>query len=157
MKLTKLFFFAFLGLSVSLPGFADKDPNLKLIEARKGEMQLRSFNAGPLFGMAKGKIEYNAELAASAANNLKTLMALDMGRAWPEGTGNDNYPDATRALPAIWSNYSDLVGYAEDYAKAVNDLAANAGNGVDALKANIGALGQSCKGCHDDMRAKKKK
>ena len=46
-------------------------------------MQLKSFNAGPLFGMAKGKIDYNAELASMLANNLLLQTKLDMGRAWP--------------------------------------------------------------------------
>jgi len=70
-----------IGLSFIVPAFAAKDPNLKLIKARQGEMQLKSFNAGPLFGMAKGKIEYNAELAAMLANNLLLQTKLDMGRA----------------------------------------------------------------------------
>ncbi len=67
-----------IGLALAAPGFAAKDPNLKLIKARQGEMQLRSFNVGPLFGMAKGQMEYNAELAATLANNLKTQLELDM-------------------------------------------------------------------------------
>ncbi len=33
-------------------------------------MQLRSFNAGPLFAMAKGQMAYDAELAKTLANEL---------------------------------------------------------------------------------------
>ena len=141
-----------IGLALAAPGFAAKDPNLKLIKARQGEMQLRSFNVGPLFGMAKGKMEYNAELAATLANNLKTQLELDMGRAWKKGTGNDAYSGKTTALPKIWTTYPEIADYGKKYAKAINELAAVAGNDVDSLKAKMGAVGKSCKGCHDEFR-----
>jgi len=35
-------------------------------------------------------------------------------------------------------------------------MAENAGNGLEALQSSIGDVGKSCKGCHDDYRAKKK-
>jgi len=141
-----------IGLTLAAPSFAAKDPNLKLLKARQGEMQLRSFNVGPLFGMAKGKMEYNAELAATLANNLKTQLELDMGRAWKKGTGNDAYSGKTTALPKIWTTYPEIADYGKKYAKAINELAAVAGNGVDSLKAKMGAVGKSCKGCHDEFR-----
>ena len=87
-----------LGVALSAPVIAAKDPNEGLIKARQGEMQLRSFNAGPLFGMARGKMPYDAELATTSANNLKAQLSLNMGRAWEQGTGNDKY-DSTTALP----------------------------------------------------------
>ena len=155
MKLTKLILAAAIAFTAPLSMADKKDPNLGLIKARKAEMQLRSFNAGPLFAMAKGKMDYDAELAASAANNLKQLLDQDMGRAWAEGTANDNYKK-TRSLPEIWTTYPEIVEYGKEYAEAVNAIAATAGDGVEALQANVGALGKSCKGCHDTFRAKKK-
>ena len=101
-------------------------------------------------------MEYNAEAAAAAANSLKALMGVDMGRSWAPGTGNDAYPDKTRSLPNIWTTYPEIAEYGKAYAKAVNDLAANAGNGLDALRENVGPLGKSCKGCHDEFRAERK-
>ena len=78
-------------LLATTPTFAAKDPNINAIKARQGEMQLRSFNAGPLFGMARGKVPYDAETASKLANNLKTLLSVDMGRSWPQGSDMDNY------------------------------------------------------------------
>ncbi len=141
-----------IGLSFIVPAFAAKDPNLKLIKARQSEMQLKSFNAGPLFGMAKGKIEYNAELAAMLANNLLLQTKLDMGRAWAEGTDNVAYEGKTAALPEAWSTYPEIAEKGKAYVKAVTELAPVAGNGLDALKSKISALGKGCKGCHDDFR-----
>ncbi len=141
-----------IGLSFIIPAFAAKDPNLKLIKARQSEMQLKLFNAGPLFGMAKGKIEYNAELAAMLANNLLLQTRLDMGRAWAEGTDNVAYEGKTAALPEAWSTYPEIAEKGKAYVKAVTELAPVAGNGLDALKSKISALGKGCKNCHDDFR-----
>lgn len=145
---------AVIGVSLTLPASAAKDPKLKAIKARQGEMQLRSFNAGPLFGMAKGKIEYDAELASMLANNLLLQTKMGLGRAWPEGSDNFNYEGKTEALPEIWSTYPEIAEKGKAYVKAVEELAAVAGDGLDALKTRIGALGKGCKGCHDDFRLK---
>lgn len=141
---------AFIGLTST--GFAANDPNEKAIKARQGEMQLRSFNAGPLFGMAKGQIEYDAELASKLAGNLKLMLDLDNGRAWAAGSHNEAYPGKTTALPKVWDTYPEISEYGKNYAKAVSELAAVAGNGLDALKPAVGDLGKACKACHDDFR-----
>lgn len=155
MRHVTLICLAIIGFSLTIPAFAAKDPNVKAIKARQGVMQLRAFNAGPLFGMAKGKMDYNADLASTLANNLVLLSQMDHGRQWPKGSDNDAYFGKTEALPEIWSTYPEVKEKGKAYTKAVTELAAVAGNGVDALKKKIGALGKSCKGCHDDFREKK--
>ena len=154
MKTTLQLTLLLAGITLAVTGFAAKDPNLKLLKARQGEMQLRSYNAGPLFAMAKGDIEYDAEMAAQLAGNLKTQLSLNLGGAWKQGTSIDEYPGKTTALPKIWTTYPEISEYGKRYAKAVNELAAVAGDGADALRSKIGALGKSCKGCHDDFREK---
>lgn len=153
MRITSKLCLLIIGASLTAPGFA-KDPLKSAIKARQGEMQLRSFNAGPLFGMAKGEIDYDAELASKLAANLKLLLDLDTSRHWPKGSDIDNYMGDTTALPKIWTTYPEIANYGKKYAQAVNDLAAEAGNGRDALKSKVGALGKSCKGCHDEFREK---
>jgi cytochrome c556 len=144
-----------IGIALTGTSFAGDDPLLNAIKARQGEMQLRSFNVGPLFGRAKGKIDYDAEMAGKLAGNLKLLLDLDNGRAWAPGSDNENYAGKTTALPKIWSTYPEIADYGKKYVMAVNELAAAAGNGQDALRSKIGALGKSCKGCHDEFREKK--
>ena len=151
-------FVALLGACVlsatATTAMAEDDPNLHLIKARKGEMEVRGFSAAPLFAMAKGKMPYDAEKAQKLANNLKSLLDLDMGAAWAPGTSKDEYAGKTHALPEIWSTYPKVAEAGKEYAMAVNELAAVAGNGLDALRSKIGDVGQSCKGCHDDFREK---
>ena len=154
MKITPRLCLLLLGLALTAPGFAAKDPNKNAIKARQGEMQLRAFNAGPLFAMAKGDIDYDAALANKLAANLKLLLDLDTSRHWPKGSDLDNYFGDTTAMAKIWETYPEVVDYRDRYKQAVLDLAAVAGDGRDALRSKVSALGKSCKGCHDEFREK---
>ena len=154
MRIITRFCLLLIGLTLTSPGFAGKDPKMNAIKARQGEMQLRAFNVGPLFAMAKGKMDYDAELASKLAGNLKLMLDLDNGRAWMQGTDNEAYSGKTTALPKVWTTYPEIGKYGKKYGMAVNEVAAVAGNGVDALKSKMGALGKSCKGCHDEFREK---
>jgi cytochrome c556 len=89
------------------------------------------------------------------ADNLVKLMEVDISASWMKGTDNKAYPDDTTTLPKLWTTYPEIAEYGKEYAKAVKELAAVAGNGQDQLKSKVGALGKSCKSCHDDFREKK--
>lgn len=133
---------------------AEDGPHDKAIKARQAMFQLYSFSSGILGAMAKGKMDYNAELAAEMAANLDAAANLGQSAFWPAGSDNSNPDNArTRALPAIWDDFAGVQERAGALQKATADLAANAGNGLDALKGSMGAVGQACKGCHDDYRA----
>jgi cytochrome c556 len=155
MKKSNLFILFCVSLALSIPGFAAKDPKKSAIKARQGEMQLRSYNAGPLFAMAKGDITYDATRAQMLADNLVKLLDIDISSSWMQGTDNKAYPNDTTSLPRIWTTYPEIADYGKKYATAVRELAQDAGKGRDALRGRVGALGKSCKGCHDDFRQKK--
>jgi cytochrome c556 len=155
MKLISKTCLLVIGITLSATAYSANDPLKSAIKARQGEMQLRSFNLGPLFGMAKGKIDYDAEMAKTLAGNLKLMLDLDNGRAWAQGSDNEKYAGETTALPKIWTTYPEISEYGKKYVMAVNELVAVAGDGQDALKSKIGAVGKSCKGCHDEFREKK--
>ncbi len=144
---------AILAAVLAAPATAAEDENEKAIKARRGAMQVRGFNAGPLFAMAKGTLAYDAELASMLANNLSLEAQMNGGRMWPKGSDNTAYAGDTRALPEIWSTWPKVRDAGKQYADAVAKLAADAGKGPDALKAAVGDLGKACKGCHDDFRA----
>lgn len=138
---------------VTVSAHADKALEGK-IKARQGYYQLISNNAGTLFGMAKGDIDYDAKTATTAANNLKTLMMLENGALWSPGTSKEEMPGKTRALKKIWDTYPAIADKGAALNKAIDAMAGSAGGGLDGLRANIGALGGACKACHDDFRAK---
>ncbi len=129
----------------------------KAVKARKGFMQVVAFNLGPLGAMAKGEAEYNAEAAATYAANLEVLSKMNTGSMWPAGSDNAALgEDKTRALPAAWAEGSKVGEKHGAWTEASTQLAAVAGDGLDALKGAIGDVGKSCGGCHDDYRAEKK-
>jgi cytochrome c556 len=152
MKLISKACLLVIGITLSATAYSARDPLINAIKARQGQMQLRQFNLGPLFGMAKGKIDYDAEMATILAGNLKLMLDLDNGRAWAQGSDNENYAGKTRALPKIWTTYPEIADYGKKFAMAVNEMAAVAGDGRDALKSKLGAVGKACKGCHDEFR-----
>ena len=152
MKLVSRVLLLVVGAAVVFPTFAaSDDPNEGAIKARRAVMTLQGWYAGTLFGMAKGDIAYDAAVASTAAANLKMVANADGSAMWPEGSDNTHYKGETRALPEGWSAYDPK--YHDALVAATDAIAAEAGNGLDALRANIDTLGDSCSGCHDNNRA----
>ena len=141
------------GLTLAFVASAAKDPNEKAIKARKAVMTLQSWYAGPLFQMAKGDMEYDAEAATAYAAALNTMASIKGDMMWPPGTDNGAYADKTRALPEIWSTWPEAGEKAQALSEASAALSEVAGDGLGALRSKIGAVGKACKGCHDDFRA----
>ncbi|MBF9033636.1 cytochrome c [Rhodobacterales bacterium HKCCE2091] len=131
---------------------AAQDPNRTAILARQGQMELLQLHGGVLFGMARGNIDYDAELASLAAGNILAVTTLDQSLLWPEGSGVGEATEETRALPAIWEDNATFMGHWSDLGLAAEALAEAAGGGLESMQAAIGPLGQSCSGCHESFR-----
>lgn len=136
---------------VAAPVLADKAAE-KAIGARKAQMQLYSFNLGQLGAMAKGERDYDAEVAKVAANNLAALTALNGMAMWPQGTDSTAMPGKTRAKVEAWTTWPAIAKDSEAATMAAANLAAVAGDGLDALRGAIGDVGKSCGGCHKAYR-----
>lgn len=130
-------------------------PMDKAVEARQAVMKLYSFNLGLLSAMAKGDAEYDAETAINAAWNINATALMKNGPMWPPGSDNKSYTN-TRALPAAWENFPLVSQRHGALTKASEELVAVAGNGLKAMRSELGNVGKACKACHDDFRAKKK-
>ena len=124
------------------------------VKARQSYYQVVKFNAGPLFAMMKGSMDYDAETAQTHANNLKTLTELKNGAMWPKGSSKSDLPGKTRALAASWEADSKIGEKGAAFRKAVAELAEAAGQGTDAMVEKARALGAACSACHKDYRAK---
>ncbi|WP_299182291.1 cytochrome c [uncultured Neptuniibacter sp.] len=138
--------------TVTAPAVADevfKDE----INARQGYYQIIKYNFGILGAMVKGKKDYDADIASTAANNIYNLSKLNNGMLWPKGSDNSQL-DNTKAKPGIWENFADVKQKQSDWQLAVEKLASDAGNDLDSLKKSFGPVGKSCKSCHDDYKAK---
>jgi len=63
--------------------------------------------------------------------------------------------EATRAKPEIWTEKEKLGKAGGAFNKEANEMAKVAATGdAAAVKAQFGKLGETCKGCHDDFKAK---
>ncbi len=148
---------ALLSAVILLPTLAasqDKDPGEKAIEARQGFMQVVVWEAGPLFGMAKGDIAYDAEQATANAENLDAVLMYDVGRLFIEGTSKSEYTGKTRALAKIWEDMSGFADAYQELRDRVDVVVEEAGKGQEALAAAVSEMGkQGCGNCHDDYRA----
>lgn len=122
------------------------------IKARKAVMALYAWNLGQLGAMAKGDIEYNAEAAQIAAENIKILATMNNGSAWPQGSDSTALPGKTRAKVEAWTTYPESAEINKKLAAAAVAMSNVAGDGVDAVRANIGAIGGACKDCHTKFR-----
>jgi cytochrome c556 len=114
-------------------------------------MTLYGFNLAPLGGMAQGQIPYDAEVAAAAAANLAAVASLNEDRYWLEGT--DSSAGNNRAKSEIWSDPDGFAAEIEKIAAATTALALVAGDGLEAMQAAFGPVGQSCGSCHEAYRA----
>ena len=154
MKLAgKLFAAAALAVVSLSPALTAADGHAeKAIKARKSLMQLYAWNLGLLGGMAKGVVEYDAEKAQAAANNLAVLVTMGDGRMWPQGTDSTAMPGKTRAKAEAWTTWPAIMEKDKAMREAAAKMAEVAGTGLEAVQANMKAVGGACGGCHKPYR-----
>ncbi len=143
--------------AVSSVAVAEDFPFKKQIVARQAFMQVYAYNLGLLGAMAKGEADYDAKIATGAAGNLLAAAKMDNSTMWPKGSDAEapGLDGKTRAKTETWSTYPKVTEKHQDLTDALIEMAAVAGNGLDAVKSNMGAVGKGCKGCHKSFRVPK--
>lgn len=141
-------------LGTATLAFAGGHSGNPAVKARKAHMQLYTHNLAVLGDMAKGAVEYNAEAAQAAADNMVALTSMNQLSYWAPGTSSDDLPDESRSLPALWTQegFGKAIEISTAMAAASVQLAAVAGDGQAALGPALGGVGQQCSACHDDFR-----
>jgi len=124
------------------------------VNARRGYFQIVLFNFGPLAGMAKGEIDYDAKTAEHNAEHLAQIAEYPVGEFFLDGTSNEDMAGKTRALSKIWDDQAGFSEAYENFKTATAKLADVAGEGQSELAAAVGEVGKSCGGCHKPYRAK---
>lgn len=99
------------------------------------------------------KSEPSVATLRTNANNLSAASNAAMG-GFAKGSGAAAGVK-TAALPAIWSKTAEFKAAKTKHKNAVAALKkAAAGNNVDAIRTATAGLGPTCKGCHDQFKAK---
>lgn len=98
---------------------------------------------------------YNKEEVMKAANAIQAIANSGMGALYLPGTDKGTGWEKSRAKPEIWTDKEKLGKAAMAFNKEANEMAtlANMGDAA-AVKAQLGKLGSTCKGCHDDFKVK---
>ncbi len=139
-----------LSLGFVLDAAAQAKPDV-LVKQRQAAMTLFGKYFGPLGGMAQGKAPYNQQVVQRNAGYLETLKEMP----W------DGFHESTKgvksaALPAVWEKPGEVKQAIERFQGEVSKLAQVSKSGDEAaVKAQIGAVGKTCGGCHDNFREKR--
>lgn len=138
---------ALLSLGTALPAAAQFRNPEAAIKYRQSVMTVKNNHLGRIFAMVNGQAPFDAKLAAENAELIQMLSGnAQFASFMVEGSDKGN----TRAKPEVWTDkdkWSAAIAKSQDdVAKLV--AAAKSGN-QDQLKSAAGAVGQSCKACHD--------
>ena len=121
-----------------------------LVKQRQAVMTLQGKYFGPLAGMAQGKVPYNAGIVQRNAGFLDNLTRMP----W-DGFDPSTKDVKSAALPAVWSDNAKFMEAADRLQSEAAKLYAVSRSGDEAaVKAQIGALGKACGGCHESFRQK---
>ncbi|AXY41516.1 c-type cytochrome [Halomonas alkalicola] len=127
----------------------------KAIEYRQDALRVMAFQTGPLGDMVQGNIDYDAEEFALRAGNLAALAHLPW-EAFIEGSlQGDGHGIETRALAVIgddWAGFEERQATFRREAATLAEMVDDQAEFSD-LRRQMGAVVNSCRGCHDNYRA----
>jgi cytochrome c556 len=156
MNITTKLSLAVAGCVLTAMAFGQNRPNPDQQAAgyRQALMTVIAGNLGPVAGMARDRVPYDA---AVATKNVERVVALSgmVSDAFVRDTTAATL-EKNEASPNIWkekANFDKLAGDVTTKANAA--LAAIKGGDAAKAKAALGDLGSSCGTCHDKYRVEK--
>lgn len=150
MKTALSFVLAAAAITLSAPASAQFAKPEDAIKYRKSALTVMAAHFGRLGAMATGKAPFDAKAAAENADVVVAMSKLPWAAFGP---GTDT--GETKAKPEIWKEPAKFKAAADKMQAETVKLAAAAKTGnLDNLKAAFGPAADTCKGCHDDFRAK---
>lgn len=128
---------------------AKQSPQEAAIEYRQSAFTMIKNHFGPMAGMIKGEVEFNAETFAKNAQAVATLSQFPLN-----GFIEGSYEGETGAKPEIAAKMEDFRAKMETFKVEAANLAkaAEGAKDADALKPQFGKVAESCKACHDTYR-----
>ena len=127
-------------------------PATQAINVRKAVFTLIGSNFKPVGEVLQGRASYESVDVSKSAGRVAFLAGL-LNEAFPDNSASGD----TKARPEIWSNRADFdkrVKDFQDHSAALVQVAAREKSGSDAFKAAAAAVGQDCKGCHENYKVK---
>ena len=138
-----------LSAGIAQTAFAQAKPET-LVKQRQAAMTLQGKYFGPMAAMAQGKAPYNADVVKRNAAFLDNLSRMP----W-DGFDPSTKDVKSAALAAIYEQTDKFKEAASRLENEAHKLYTVAQSGDEAaVKAQIGAVGKSCGGCHESFRQK---
>jgi cytochrome c556 len=139
-----------LGLLAASSAYAAEPENY--IKYRQAIMKAMAGHSGSSGQILRGLVDAQPGELAFHADALARLNA-DLVRLFPEGSDFGE----TEALPKIWEDRAGFAQRAKDAADATANFARAVQSGDNGEMANAyKAVGESCKGCHQNYRERKR-
>ena len=148
MKFAASFVLAAVAITLAAPAQAQFAKPEDAIKYRKSALSVMGTHFGRVAAMANGRIPFDAGAAASNAAIAESMSKLPYF-AFIDGSDKGD----TKARPEIWTDRAKFNAAAEKMQGEMTKLAmVSKGGNIDAIKAQVGATGGTCKACHDDFR-----
>jgi cytochrome c556 len=148
MRMIRPLIAALVGLVAALPAAAQFQKPEDAIKYRQSAMAIQGTHLGRVFAMANGRVPFDAKVAAEQIEIVAMINKLQFA-AFVEGSDKGN----TKSKPEIWT---DKDKFAAAVSKSQDDVlklaAAGKSGNLDQIKAAVGAVAGSSKGCHDVFR-----
>ena len=141
-------------LAVTLSGVANAQVKPEdAIKWRQSGYGFMAWNMGRIKSNVEGT--YNKEEVIKAATAIQAIANSGMGAPYPAGTDKGTGWEKTRVKPEFFTNKEGVTKVAMAFNKEANEMAKVAATGdAAAVKAQLGKLSGTCKGCHDDFKIK---
>jgi cytochrome c556 len=132
---------------LSVPAAAQFTKPEDAVKYRQSAMFLQSQHFGRIAAMANGRVPYDAAATAANAELVATIAKLPWNGAYAPGT------EGGKALPEIWKEPAKFKELSDKLVSETGKLEVAAkSNNLDAIKASVAAVGDTCKSCHDTFR-----
>lgn len=136
-----------LGSAVSAQALAQANPN-QLIADRKGAMDLQAKYLGPLVGMARGRVPFDAQIAQRNSEYLAVLTQMP----WDDFQQSTAASERTRAKPELYKDPAKFKKHIDGLHAEVQKLVtAGRGGNAEAVKAAAFSVARACNACHEDF------
>ena len=141
-------------LAVTLAGTASAQVKPEdAIKFRQSGYGFMAWNMARIKANVEGT--YNKDEVIKAATAIQAIANSGMGALYLPGTDKGTGWEKTRVKPEFFTNKEGVTKVAMAFGKEANEMAKVASTGdAAAVKAQLGKLSGTCKGCHDDFKIK---
>jgi len=127
-----------------------------LIKHRQSGYDFMAWNMGKIKSQViDNPASFNKEQVIAAANVIAAIANSGMGALYAPGTETGTGWKPTRTKADFFQKPEEVKKVALAFNKEANELAKVAASGdIDAIRAQFGKVGETCKSCHDSFRTK---